>query len=61
MREDWPDAPTAEVAAFLEAWRRHRATLLRSGYAALHDLVLGTWYADRDAWAAIGYPGPPSL
>lgn len=61
VRDDWPEASTAEVAAFLEGWRRHSATLMRSGYAALHDLVLGSWYADAAAWPAIGYDGPPAL
>lgn len=36
-----------------------RFDLLKSGYAALHDLILGTWYAQPESWAAIGYPGPP--
>lgn len=61
VRADWPEAPTAEVAAFLEGWRRHPMTLLRTGYAALHDLVLGSWYADAAAWPAIGYDGPPAV
>ncbi|MFM1990606.1 MAG: hypothetical protein RJA99_3563 [Pseudomonadota bacterium] len=61
VREDWAEASTTEVAAFLEGWRRHSATLLRTGYAALHDLVLGSWYADAAAWPAIGYDGPPAL
>jgi hypothetical protein len=35
--------------------------LLRSGYAALHQLVLAAWYGNARAWPAIGYGGPPSL
>jgi hypothetical protein len=31
---------------------------LRSAYQALHDLVLGAWYANPANWDAIGYPGP---
>jgi hypothetical protein len=54
----WEDAGTEQVAAFLQSWRTHRLGLLRSAYAALHDLVLGVWYAQPDSWAAIGYPGP---
>jgi hypothetical protein len=46
------------VAEFLQGWRTHRFGMLRGAYAALHDLVLGAWYAQPDAWAAIGYPGP---
>jgi hypothetical protein len=50
-----------EVAAFLQGWRTSRLGLLRSAYAALHDLVLGAWYGTPDTWEAIGYPGPPEI
>lgn len=58
---EWGGADPAEVAAFLESWRTSRIGLLQSGYFALHDLVLGAWYADASTWAAIGYPGPPKV
>jgi hypothetical protein len=61
VSRDWPDADPAEIAAFLERWRTSRIGLLQSGYFALHDLVLGAWYADPSAWDAIGYPGPPDV
>lgn len=61
VHADWPDAPRAEVAAFLEGWRLHPVALFRSGYAAMHDLVLGSWYADPGSWPAIGYGGPLAL
>jgi hypothetical protein len=54
----WAAAPEADVAAFLQDWRTHRFGLLRTTYAALHDLVLGAWYSDPAHWEAIGYPGP---
>jgi hypothetical protein len=57
----WDEAGADEIAAFLESWRNSRLGLLRSGYAALHDLVLGAWYAAPEAWAAIDYPGPPEV
>lgn len=57
----WEDASPAEIAAFLQGWRTSRLELLRSAYAALHDLVLGAWYGNPDAWEAIGYPGPPEI
>ena len=56
--DDWPDAKTADVAAFLQSWRVHRFTMLQTAYHALHDLVIGGWYADESTWASIGYPGP---
>ncbi|WP_409267882.1 hypothetical protein [Massilia sp. BHUDP2] len=54
----WEGARVDEVSACLEDWRLHRLGLLRSAYHALHDLVLGAWYAQPSSWAAIGYPGP---
>jgi hypothetical protein len=61
VRAEWADAGVDEVGAFLQSWRRHRFALFRGSYAALHDLVIGTWYADASAWPAIGYAGPLSL
>jgi hypothetical protein len=54
----WATAREADVAAFLQDWRTHRFALLRTAYAALHDLVLGAWYSDPAHWDAIGFPGP---
>jgi hypothetical protein len=61
VASDWQAATTEQVAAFLQSWRTHRFSLMRSGYGALHDLVLASWYADPTHWPAIGYPGPRSL
>lgn len=58
---EWGRASHADIAGFLESWRRHRLALLRGAYAALHDLVLGAWYARTESWEAIGYPGPPEV
>jgi len=55
----WESADIRQVSAFLQAWRVHRLELMRSAYGALHDLVLGAWYAQPASWDAIGYPGPP--
>ena len=57
----WEEASTADIAAFLQGWRTSRLGLLRSAYAALHDLILGAWYGTPEAWPAIGYPGPPEI
>ncbi len=61
VRRPWREASPAEVAEFLESWRKSRIGLLQTGYAALHDLTFGAWYAQPDGWAAIGYPGPPEV
>ncbi len=57
----WPDATPEAISNFLESWRHSRFDLLKSGYAALHDLIFGAWYARPDTWAAIAYPGPPEV
>jgi hypothetical protein len=57
----WPDATEASIASFLNRWRDSRFPLLRSAYAALHQLILAAWYANPRAWPATGYAGPPSL
>ena len=57
----WDRASAADVEGFLRRWQDSPVDLLKSGYQALHDLVLGAWYADPQTWDAIGYPGPPSL
>lgn len=54
----WREAAPEQVAAFLERWRHHRLGTLQTAYLALHDLILGSWYAEPSTWAAIGYPGP---
>ena len=57
----WEEATPAALNVFLESWRQSRFDLLKSGYAALHDLILAAWYGHADSWAAIGYPGPPMV
>lgn len=54
----WSGADAAQVGAFLQDWRFHRLDMLQTAYHALHDLIIGSWYADPSSWAAIGYPGP---
>ncbi|OHC62841.1 MAG: hypothetical protein A3H93_02970 [Rhodocyclales bacterium RIFCSPLOWO2_02_FULL_63_24] len=57
----WDRASAADIEGFLRRWQHSRLDLLKSGYQALHDLVLGAWYADPQSWTAIAYPGPPVL
>lgn len=54
----WSAARPAEVSAFLQEWRFHRLSMLQTAYHGLHDLIIGSWYADPSTWEAIGYPGP---
>jgi hypothetical protein len=54
----WDQADPAQVAAFLQNWRTHSLQTLQIAYHALHDLIIGSWYADPSSWDAIAYPGP---
>jgi len=54
-------APAAEQDARLEAWRRSRLAVLRSGYQALKRLADAVYYSSPEVYALIGYPGPPSV
>ncbi len=57
----WLEASADSVRRFLERWRDSRFALLRSAYAALHELIMAAWYGNPAAWARIGYPGPPTV
>ncbi len=54
-------ATPAEQDARLEAWRRSRVALLRSGYQALKRLAHASYYSSPETYALIGYPGPPEV
>ena len=54
----WANASDAQVGSFLQEWRFHSLAMLQTAYHALHDLIIGSWYADPASWAATGYPGP---
>lgn len=54
----WTNARPEQVGVFLQDWRFHRLAMLQTAYHALHDLIIGSWYADPASWNAIGYPGP---
>ena len=54
----WEQADARQVTAFLQSWRTHSLQTLQVAYHALHDLIIGAWYADPSTWDSIGYPGP---
>jgi len=57
----WTDASSSAVDGFLSRWRFSNFDLLRSGYQALHQLVMASWYGNGASWTRIGYAGPPPL
>ncbi|HZP88229.1 MAG TPA: hypothetical protein VFB54_15570 [Burkholderiales bacterium] len=61
VRRPWLDADSESIQRFLERWRDSPLALLRSAYAALHELIMAAWYGNSVAWSRIGYAGPPAL
>jgi len=57
----WAWATPDEVATFLHAWQFSRFMLLKSGYQALHALVMAAWYGNPASWPALGYQRPESI
>ena len=58
---DWQDSEVPAVTQFLVALRESSIGLKQQTYFALHDMVLGSFYAEPKTWVATGYPGPPKL
>lgn len=58
---DWRDGDVSAAAHFMEGLRDSSIALKQQAYFALHDMVLGSYYADPLAWGPTGYPGPPKL
>ena len=54
-------AAPAEQDARLEAWRRSRLTMLRSGYQAMKRLTHAAYFSSPEVFARVGYPGPPEV
>jgi hypothetical protein len=51
----------AQQDARLEAWRRSRVAVLRSGYQALKRLAHAAYYSSPEVYALVGYAGPPEV
>lgn len=50
-----------DIAAFLTRWRYSAFDIQRAGYQALSQLLIAAWYGNSASWAAIGYPGAPTV
>lgn len=61
VASDWSEASPDAVATFLDRWRHSIWALPQTGYQALTQLVIATWYGNPAAWPATGYAGPPQL
>jgi hypothetical protein len=45
----------------LADWRDSRLVVRRSGFGVLRKLTQAAHYAAPEAWAEVGYPGPPQI
>ena len=57
----WAEADAAAVTAALQDMRLSSLALRQQAFHALRDLTNAAYFADRSAWAAIGYPGPRDI
>ena len=58
---NWEMSEAPAVAQSLLALRDSSIGLKQQAYFALHDMVLGSFYAEPKTWVSTGYPGPPKL
>jgi len=58
---NWDMSEAPAVAQSLLALRDSSIGLKQQAYFALHDMVLGSFYAEPATWLSTGYPGPPKL
>ena len=58
---DWNVDNAPAVAQAMLGLRDSSIALKQQAYFALHDMVLGIFYAEPKTWVATGYPGPPKL
>jgi hypothetical protein len=48
-----------QVGAEFSSWRRSGIQLFRQASSGLHELILGTFYANPEHWSFAKYEGPP--
>jgi len=61
LHRDWSEASPAEIQQALQDMRTSRLALRQQAYHALRDLTNAAYYADPQAWALLGYPGPRTV
>ena len=61
LHTDWSDATTTDINAALQGMCRSSLAMRQQIYHALRDLTNASYFADPQAWALIGYPGPRAI
>lgn len=54
----WDELPPARLASALQSMRDSPVALRQQTYAALRELTVASYFADRETWSQLGYPGP---
>jgi hypothetical protein len=61
LHASWQQATVAQIQASLQGMRTSSLALKQQAYHALRDLTNAAYYADEQAWRAMGYPGPRAV
>lgn len=61
LRSDWNTATSGEIQQALQGMRTSSLAMRQQIYHALRDLTNAAFFADPQAWAAMGYPGPLAI
>lgn len=57
----WDKASVQEIQTALQAMRTSSLDLRQQTYAALHDIVSGSYFSAPETWSILAYPGPLSI
>ena len=58
LHGDWDTATDAEIQAAMQDMRTSSLAMRQQVFHALRDLTNAAYFADPQAWASLGYPGP---
>jgi hypothetical protein len=61
LEEHWETATVAAVQSSLQSMRTSALLVRRQAYHALRDLTHAAYFADRQTWGRLHYPGPRDL
>jgi hypothetical protein len=57
----WDKASVLDIQAALQTMRTSGLAVRQQTYAALHDIVSGSYFAGPETWSLLAYPGPMAI
>jgi len=57
----WQQASQQQIGDFLRRWQLSRFALLRTGFQALHALIMAAWYGNPLSWGGLAYQRPAMI